>query len=328
MKKKLKQLNLSDGFSPYGINGEIDYNFLMFASGEPQIKIKKNWKIKDSIVITTRINSADDMLQLLVAKNAIDNIGGFEDIHLMIPYFPGSRQDRVMTKGEALTVKVYADLINTMEFNSVTILDPHSDVTPALLDNVNVINNHKFVQLCIENISEKPNSIQYNLISPDAGSNKKMKDLVKFLVNVKKPISEGHMLHPDGFFGKGDRLIKCDKTRDVSTGEITGFEVGADDLGGNDCIIVDDICSNGGTFLGLAEELKKRNAGKLYLVVTHGEFGKDIAKTISKLTEVFDCIYTTDSIFDIDETFYEAAFHYKRLSLRNSLIQFKLCQIL
>ena len=50
----------------------------------------------------------------------------------------------------------------------------------------------------------------------------------------------------------------------------------SDDLAGRPCIIVDDICDGGGTFLGLAAELKKLNAGALILAVTHGLFTKGI----------------------------------------------------
>jgi ribose-phosphate pyrophosphokinase len=62
--------------------------------------------------------------------------------------------------------------------------------------------------------------------------------------------------------------------------------------------MVDDICDGGGTFLGLAEELKSKNAGKLFLAVSHGIFSKGI----SKLSSMFENIFTTDSIKSMDES--------------------------
>lgn len=34
------------------------------------------------------------------------------------------------------------------------------------------------------------------------------------------------------------------------------------------------LCDGGGTFIGVAEELKKHNCGKLFLFVTHGIFSR------------------------------------------------------
>jgi len=44
-----------------------------------------------------------------------------------------------MVKGEALSVKVFAGLINNLNLTSVTIFDPHSEVISALLNNCLVI---------------------------------------------------------------------------------------------------------------------------------------------------------------------------------------------
>ena len=85
-----------------------------------------------------------------------------------------------------------------------------------------------------------------------------------------------------------------DKTRDVMTGKITGFEVYADDLKGKSCIIVDDICDGGGTFAGLAIELRKKGARKVHLIVTHGTFSKGL----TTLTN-FDSVITSSAITDV-----------------------------
>jgi ribose-phosphate pyrophosphokinase len=91
-------------------------------------------------------------------------------------------------------------------------------------------------------------------------------------------------------------VVECSKSRDVKTGKLTGFKVYAEDLEGKDCLIVDDICDGGGTFIGLAGELKKKNAGNLYLAVTHGIFSKGF----EELEKCFDKIFTTDSFKEIN----------------------------
>ena len=86
-------------------------------------------------------------------------------------------------------------------------------------------------------------------------------------------------------------MVECSKSRDVKTGKLSGFKVYTDDLQGRDCIIIDDICDGGGTFMGLATALKQKNVGKLYLAVSHGIFSKGF----DDLAQYFDAIFTTDS---------------------------------
>jgi len=291
----MKFLNLTPGFNPYGAkeNDIIEFEEFTFSGGEPNIKIRYEYHYdndpgisirgKISVLITQRINSGNDLLLLQMAVDAIRRLYLINELYLFIPYFPGARQDRVCNEGEALAVKVYADIINSMGFNTVVIFDAHSDVTPSLLDNCTVMNNHRFVGICLNKIYPKITLLEALspedkkgpfLVSPDAGANKKIGYLAKHLYRLEMEV------------------LKCDKTRDVSTGKITNFEVYADNLEGRDCIIVDDICDAGGTFLGLAKALKAKNAGKLYLIVSHGIFSKGLYK----LEDIFDHIYTTDSI--------------------------------
>lgn len=272
----MKYLNLTKGFNPLKNDTQelIPYKSFEFSGGEPHIKITRTWEQEDRIVITCRIKSMYDLGLLIVACDALERIGNYDSLELYLPYFPGARQDRVMVEGEPLTAKVYADIINNFGFNAVTILDPHSDVITALLDNVYVVTNHTFVIECLKQIQPSARDKTPFIISPDAGANKKSSSLVKKLNTMNFA-----------------RLVKCDKERNVNTGEIIGFEVYKDDFYGADCVIVDDICDGGGTFLGLAKELKKKNAGDLYLIVSHGIFSKGF----KELKKYFKHIYTTDS---------------------------------
>ena len=261
-------LNLDKNFKP--ISGlEIQYESFTFSGGEPHIKIK-NFNNSEAVIVTHRVNSFNDLGLLSITIDALQRMGVTE-IELVLPYFPGARQDRVMTSGESLSVKVYADLINGYNLKSIKIYDPHSEVTPALLNNCIVINNHDFIAHLIEQL---PKDIL--LVSPDAGALKKIHKLASHL--------------------KDYQVLECGKSRDVATGALSGFTVPVKDLEGRDCLIIDDICDGGGTFLGLAQELKKCNAGKLYLAVSHGIFSKGF----EELGKQFKEIYTTDSFRTIE----------------------------
>ena len=196
-------------------------------------------------------------------------------INVFIPYFPAARQDRVMIAGEPLSVKIYADILNSLKLNKITVFDAHSEVTSALLDNCEVIPNHDFIAQVLKKIGN-----DVKLISPDGGALKKIYKVSEYLGGID--------------------VVECSKSRDVKTGKLSGFKVYDDNLQGMDCLIVDDICDGGGTFIGLAEELKKKNAGKLYLAVSHGIFNKGFESM-----KAFEKIFTTDSFREFDEEIVE-----------------------
>ncbi len=257
-------LNLDSNFKP--LDGEeIQFESFTFSGGEPHIKIKTDLDTQKEVVVTHRLNSFNDVGLLCLAVDALKRM----DItlsKLIIPYFPSARQDRVMTKGEPLSVKVYADIVNNLGFKKVIVLDVHSDVTPALLNNCVAISNHNFIKQVINAIGK-----EVKLISPDGGALKKIYKVSEFL--------------------NGLEVVECSKSRDIETGKLTGFKVYAEDLDGYDCLIVDDICDGGRTFIGLASELKKKNAGNLYLAVSHGIFSKGF----EELEKHFTHIFTTNS---------------------------------
>ncbi|SOD18264.1 ribose-phosphate diphosphokinase [Pedobacter xixiisoli] len=261
-------INLDPYFKP--LDGEeIQFESFTFSGGEPHLKINPNFDTKESVTITHRLNSFNDLGLLCLAVDALKRMQ-VEIANLYIPYFPGARQDRVMIKGEPLSVKVYADIINGLGFKKVIVFDAHSEVTPAVLNNCEVVANHKFIAEVIEKIGN-----EVILISPDGGALKKIYKVSEFLGGIE--------------------VVECSKSRNVKTGKLSGFKVYADDLQGRDCLIVDDICDGGGTFIGLAEELKNKNAGKLYLAVSHGIFSKGF----DELGKSFEKIFTTNSFKDL-----------------------------
>ncbi len=258
-------LNLDPTFAPYGTAHALSFEHFTFSGGEPQFKLLADVSAVEQVQITHRVRSFNDMGLLLLAVDALRR-AGVQQLSLLLPYFPAARQDRVMVAGEALSVKIYADLINSLQLKQVTIFDPHSEVCIALLNNCQVLSNHSF----IKQITNELGTVQ--LIAPDGGALKKIYKLAAYL---------------DGTYP----VVECSKSRDVRTGQLSGFKVFAEDLQGADCIIVDDICDGGGTFMGLATALKEKNAGRLYLAVSHGIFSKGL----DSLAQYFEQIYTTDA---------------------------------
>jgi ribose-phosphate pyrophosphokinase len=242
-----------------------------FGSGENHVQISA--PNSTHVEILFRYQGDQSMMQLLMLTDALRRQGATE-IDLLIPYFPGARQDRVCNPGEALSAKVYADLINQQQYSKVCLFDPHSDVIVALLNQVQVVKNHHFLKDVLNETGQ-----EVVLISPDAGSNKKIFELSSQLGGLP--------------------VVRADKIRDVRNGAIIGTEVFSDDLSGKTALIVDDICAGGRTFIELAKKLKAKGCEKIILAVSHYEGSADVAKLADS---GIDAVYTTSSLQDWSAT--------------------------
>ncbi len=268
MEKNTAVVNLDPAFSPYG---ESDFKVKVFPfPSKVEMGVKIDIPEITPVTITTRLKSSDDIMTLLNATDALRQ-AGIKEISLFMPFVPYARQDRVMVPGEALSIKVFAKLINTQGYDRVTIFDPHSDVTPALIDNAYVINNHEFVKLALKDMEN------YIIISPDSGAFKKVFKVCQAI-------------------GYNERVALCNKVRTLANGNIEHLSFDVQSFEGKDAVIIDDICDGGATFIALATELKKRDAGKVHLIVSHGIFSRGVNNL---LNSGVDTITTTDSFKDI-----------------------------
>lgn len=229
----------------------IRYNLSKFSAGEIHVKLNINDFNPEIELfeINAFIKSSDDIITLMMITDAIRQKKLNAVIDLILDYCPYSRQDRVCDEGESLSIKVFANLINSMNYNTVQLIDAHSDVAPALINNCTNIKVHEILR---DAFDEDLFCETDYLVSPDAGANKKVQECAKL-------------------FNK--EFIRADKIRDVKTGHITDTVVYADDLTGKTVFIIDDICDGGRTFIELAKKLIEKGA-IVNLYVTFGIFSK------------------------------------------------------
>lgn len=268
--------------SLYAGNGthQIDVTSFVFKGGEVQVKAApqpsmQQWGVYDfkSLQIRADIRNSDDIMGLLMLTDAARREFGRLPITLEMPYVPYARQDRVCAPGEALSIKVFADLINSQGYDLVRIWDPHSDVTTALIDNCEVIKAYQFARRAIDTLKAPRENLI--LVSPDAGANKKVFEAAQYM--------------------RVSTVVRADKTRNPMTGAITGTVVYSEHVGDKDFFILDDICDGGRTFVELAKVLKPLTRGKIYLFVTHGIFSAGF----DTLKQHIDHIYTANSFADL-----------------------------
>lgn len=216
--------------------------------------------------IIVRLQSSVDVMTLIMTVDALRRFDK-TPIRLFMPYVPYARQDRVCVPGESFSLKVFAGLINSLGFESVTTLDPHSSVTEAVFDRLTVVSQRDIIHKWDE-LSNRLRQPDVVLVSPDAGSNKKVSDLASYL---------GH-----------SHFIRADKLRDLGTGAIKETIVYADDLSGSTVAICDDLIDGGRTFIELAKVLKSKGAKTIILYTTHGILSKGAAPLFNGgIDEVF-----------------------------------------
>jgi len=299
----MKILNLTNNET-----SDIKFEVSKFPDGQQQVKVEKGIDLGHSYVlhstnrfpiqIKSRLNNFRDLELIICTVASLRNLG-VKEIHLFTPYFLGSRSDRKFEEGSNNYLKdVICPIINSLNFESVTVLDPHSDVLEACLNNFKKVDNLNLVTWSIANCgvgnSFKDYLDKFILISPDAGANKKIFKLAEQI----------------SYTGE---IITCSKSRDEN-GKLTKTEVPViEKYSSKNFIIIDDICDGGATFINIADKLRTHisDESKIYLIVTHGIFSKGF----DELNKYFDGLYCTDSYRDICDIEYDQKTNVKQLKV-------------
>lgn len=199
--------------------------------------------------ITMFYESDQDLFDLILLTRHIHENEPEANIELTISYMPYSRMDRA-NSDYIFSLKYVCDLINWLDFDKVYVVEPHSDVTCALLNRSKPI---WVVEILLEEVFE---AIKFDtacdyLVFPDAGAQKRYEKIGDYnaLVGVKE--------------------------RDFATGNIEGYHMvtveGAGLFRGRKALIIDDLCSGGRTFIEAAKELNDLKFDEVHLLVAHVE---------------------------------------------------------
>lgn len=250
-----------------GQSGTMPLEISKFPCGESKITL--DWMslpqnmLFEQLSVKLKYESDQDLINLLLVVDAVKRSGlRYKNFSLLLGYFPYGRQDRVCEVGEPHSLKVVCSLINSCGFDSVYVIDPHSDVIEALLDNPVILTQSDVVFT-----SQTPAFKEYDLyVSPDAGAYKKVTKSAKVY---------------------NKEIVRADKIRDTKTGNIVGTEVYSSNLNGRSVLILDDIIDGGRSFIELAKKLKEKGAGKVGLYTSFGMFTKGVDVLKENIDELF-----------------------------------------
>jgi ribose-phosphate pyrophosphokinase len=270
---------------------DIPFKRFQFPDGQPHCEFDPNAlreaAQKGPIDVVAAIKSGDDLLNVALAIEAIDS--ALKETKLLFPltlnisYLLGARMDRRIAAGQPASLAVVALLLNASlrhsVFTGVRVLDPHSPVTLAQLNQAEALHPDALVAFALLRIKRDQGQSPMVVI-PDAGAVARTNGILNRL--------------------KADHAIaRCSKKRDSQTGKLSGFQLDEGNVSGRIALIVDDICDGGGTFAGIAKVLRAHGAAKVYLCITHGIFSKGIE------IDGIDGVFSTDSYRMPDQTDYE-----------------------
>ncbi len=234
---------------------QIKYEVINFSDTQKLLKLKTNLyeNGEEGVVrIVSRFQWAD--LQVLIQACAIIKDTG-NNVVLHLPYMLGARSDRNFDyEHEAHYMgAVIAPAINNLGAVRVFSIDPHSTVVEGCIKGFRPLS---IIDTLVDKaVKDIPADRHFCIVPPDVGAEKRASEAAKKVVNDSR------------FEG----IVQCTKHRDIATGNILHTEV----LGtpnGLDCIIVDDLCDGGRTFIEVSKALKAKGAENVYLCVPHGLF--------------------------------------------------------
>lgn len=241
-----------------------DFKHYLYPDGHKHIVSTMDLKGDEALQI--RIRSFDDLF-LAAQVKAIHP----ELTRLDIWYMLAGRCDRRFSPGEALDLKIVCDYINSMGWEQISVIKPHSSKTLELLQKGSYQRDYtpNLLRQCEEDIGE---NVCY--VSPDAGASTWIGDY-----NLRN-------------------VMQGSKKRDPETGAVIGVEFKSIYKDFKHFVIIDDLCDGGGTFTAIAREIRLHSPeAKVYLVVTHAIFSKGF----TPFEGLIDRIYCTNSFSDIQK---------------------------
>lgn len=258
---------------------DIQFEVINFSDSQRLLKITTNlYEARVSeLRIVSRFQWAD--LQLLIQAVSIAKDADIDRIILHLPYILGARSDRNFNQEHETHYfrEVIAPIINNLGARRVFGLDPHSTVVEGCIHNFSPLTiTPTLVRKCAEEITGA-----FCIVPPDVGAEKRGLEAAKAVLQ-----------HPD-YRG----IIQCTKERDIATGKILRTTV-LGDPEGLDCIIVDDLCDGGRTFVEVSKALKAKGAENVYLCVAHGLFSYGFRPLVGTSVDSIGLIrkvYTTNS---------------------------------
>jgi ribose-phosphate pyrophosphokinase len=247
----------------------------VFPDGEKRIRVLDKVLDEDVVVVQSTSSPTDEnYMQLFFVVDTLKKCGA-KSVTAVVPYFGYQRQDHMFRQGEAVSVKVIAEILEKLGVNKLIAVDLHSikieeafNIKVSHLSALSVF--EKFIKKNLETKSA-------TLVSPDMGGIRRIKIISEMLDDMSYVIVE--------------------KNRDLVTGIVTADKIQG--RAGKRAIIVDDMISSGKTIAVAADILKKNGVEEIFVFATHPVFSDDAPKILQESN--VEKVYVTDTVFVPEE---------------------------
>ncbi len=246
-----------------------DRQWEYFNDGEPNFRInEQNNEIEyQDVTYIWDFSTTEKLFENYAAIQAILD-GVPNKVRVIMPYFPVWTMERAEKKWEAVTAKYFARIISSLpsardKKTSIHHLDIHNPVIKHYYSWDSVTPElHTAMSLIKEKIT--PDT---NIVFPDEGAYKRFKWEFEWY-----------------------NIIICEKRREWEERIVRIKEW---EIIWTNAIIIDDLGQSGSTLIKCDQVLREAGIQKMDAYVTHGVFPDEAYK---KVADIFDTLYTTDSI--------------------------------
>ncbi len=213
-----------------------------FADGEIFVRIDRNARGRDVIIIQPTIPPSDNIMELLLLIDAAKRASAAR-VTAVIPYFGYSRQDRKDQPRVAIGAKLAANLIVTAGADRVLGVDFHQHQIQGFFD---IPVDHLYALPVLTRYFVDKGLNDLVVVAPDVGSAK---------------MARGFARRLSGSFAIIDKRRPAPNQSEVLNvvGEVKG----------RDCLITDDMIDTAGTIASAVYALKERGAASVYACATH-----------------------------------------------------------
>ena len=246
-----------------------DITLKTFSCGERYVRYEESLRGKNVFILQTATqNVNEDLMELFLMCQAA-KLSFAKSIHVITPFFPYSRQDRIAEWREPISAKLVADLLETAGAKHVITLNLHSDQIQGFFSIP--VDSLEAISIFAAYIRSK-NLKNPVVVSPDAGGAKRAK---RFADRINADLAIMHKSRPEHNKAEVMELV----------GEIEG----------RTCILFDDMIDTAGSLVAAKDALIKAGAHKdVYAIATHPVFS---GPAIERLKEAkFKEVIVTDSI--------------------------------
>ncbi|MBI4231916.1 ribose-phosphate pyrophosphokinase [Candidatus Peregrinibacteria bacterium] len=227
-----------------------------FACGEIYTKPESSVREDDVFIVQTASgNVNEDLMELFIMLDSLKRSFAGR-LHVVMPHYAYSRQDRVATAREPISAKLVADLIAAAGADHVIAMKLHSDQEQGFFDfPMDNVNTEKFFAKYF--VAKKIKKLV--VVSPDAGG---AKDAKKFADLLHAKLAIIHKSRPEHNKSEVNHVV----------GEVDGMN----------CVIYDDMVDTAGSVTGALKALKERGAKDVFLCATHAVFSDPAVERLSK----------------------------------------------